>query len=53
MDRLRLAAELKGCLLEVDRLRREGLAKENKLEELAGAMEAQKLLHEESTRDYL
>lgn len=53
VDRLREVAELRACLLEVDRLKGEWLAKDDKLRELVSAMAAEKLLLEKAIQDCL
>lgn len=53
MDRLRAEAELRACLLEVDWLKGEWLAKDDKLRELASAVAAEKLLRKKAIQDCL
>lgn len=53
VDLLRAEAELRACLLEVDQLKGDGSAKDDKLKELAGVVAAKKLLCEKAVWDYV
>lgn len=53
MDRLRVEAKLRACLLEIGQLKKESLAKDERLAELVGATATKKLLREDVTQDCL